>query len=103
MPMPMNGNSVWHQGTTQTISVTNASAAVTNPFGSQTYAVRISVGLNAGVTGLHYRVGDGTPTAVIGDPALPITWVEYVLCNPGQKVAAITDAGTCTMHVTELS
>jgi len=97
--------SAWRQtGPTQTIAATNASATVTNPFGAQTYAIRVSVGLNAGVTGLHIRVGESpTPVAVIGDAAFPVTWVEYILVNPGQKLAAITDAGTATVHVTELS
>jgi hypothetical protein len=98
-------NGIFRSGTSQSLAVTTTSATLANPFGAQTYAVRLSVSLNAGVTGLHYKVTEtvGPAAAVLTDPALPVTWVENILVSPGQKITAITDAGTATLIVTELS
>ena len=53
-------------GTVQQITTGAASVAVTNPFGAQTYQVRIAITAN----GCFFRVGDGTPTAVATDSFL---------------------------------
>lgn len=87
-------------GTSQSIAVTTASTGATNAFGAQTFAVRVAV---SGTGNTHYRIGDGTQTAVTTDPFLPNTWIDYVIVSPGQKIAAIAESGTATLTVTELT
>lgn len=87
-------------GTSQSIASATTSTSATNPFGAQTYAVRVSV---SGSGATHYRIGDGTQTAVTTDPYLPNTEIEYVLVSPGQKIATITESGTATFIVTEIT
>lgn len=74
-----------------------SSAAVTNPFGAQTYGIRLSA-----TTACRYVVGDGSPTAVATSAYLPANWVEVVQCNPGQKIAVIQETAGGKLSVTEL-
>ncbi len=91
-------------GTTQTIAY-NASVAITNAFGPETYQLRLVAD-----SACCYRIGDGAQTATTADPFLPANTVEYVIVSPGQRISAIkaatdglvtTTAGT--LWVTELS
>jgi hypothetical protein len=91
-------------GITQTISISSSSAAASNPFGAQTYQVRISTDTN-----VNFVIGDGAQTATASDPFLPENRVEIVTVSPGQQIAAIEAAtdglvtGTSgTLWVTEL-
>lgn len=93
-------------GTTQTVPYTGVSATCTNPFGSQTYQIRI-----ASTSACNYKVVEaagGAATAT--DIFLPNNWVEYVTVSPGQKISAIQAptnglvTGTAgTLYVTEVS
>lgn len=87
-------------GTSQSIAVTTASASAASPFGSGTWAVRIAV---SGTGNTHYRIGTGAQTAVTSDPFIPNTEVEVVLVSPSQTIAAISESGTATLTVTELT
>jgi len=93
-------------GTTQDVSLSGTSAAVTNPFGAQTYQVRVVV-FNAGgtVTSARIRIGDGTPTATATDTAIPLNTPEYFTVTPGQKIAGILTgtSPTATMSVAEIA
>jgi len=91
-------------GVTQTIAY-NASVAITNAFGPETYQLRLVAD-----SACCYRIGDGAQTATTADPFLPANTVEYVIVSPGQRISAIkaatdglvtTTAGT--LWVTELS
>jgi hypothetical protein len=91
-------------GVTQTIAY-NASVAITNAFGPETYQLRLVAD-----SACCYRIGDGAQTATIADPLLPANSIEYVIVSPGQRISAIkaatdglvtTTAGT--LWVTELS
>jgi hypothetical protein len=91
-------------GTTQTIAY-NASVAITNAFGPETFQLRLVAD-----SACCYRIGDGAQTATTADPFLPANTVEYVIVSPGQRISAIkaatdglvtTTAGT--LWVTELS
>ena len=86
-------------GTVQQITTDAASVAVTNPFGAQTYQVRIAITAN----GCFFRVGDGTPTATASDSFLPIQTIDYITVTPGQKLAAIQNAAAGTLTVTEMN
>ena len=88
---------VWRPGTTQKVSVVTSSVAVTNPFGGQTYVVRI-----VSATACHYRIG-GSPVAVITDSLLPANVIEYIRVNPGEKIAFIRVTGDGTAIVTEVT
>lgn len=85
-------------GTTQIITVGAASSAVTNPFGAQTYAIRV-----ASAVGAFVNIGDGTPTATTSNTFVPPNWPEYFAVNPGQRIAAIQAATGGSMSVTELT
>jgi hypothetical protein len=91
-------------GATQTIAY-NASVAITNAFGPETYQLRLVAD-----SACCYRIGDGAQTATTADLFLPANTIEYVIVSPGQRISAIkaatdglvtTTAGT--LWVTELS
>jgi hypothetical protein len=90
--------------TTQTIAF-DASAAITNSFGPETYQLRL-----AADSACCYRIGDGVQTATIADVYLPAGVIEYVIVNPGQRISAIkaatnglVTATAGTLWVTEMS
>lgn len=71
-------------GTTQVVSYTSTSNAVTTAFGGQTFQIRV-----VSTSDCHVQV-DQTPTATTtGSAFLPAKWVEYFTVGAGQKVAAI--------------
>jgi hypothetical protein len=92
-------------GTSQDVSLSGTSAAVANPFGAQTYQIRVVVFNTAGtVTSARIRIGDGTPTATTTDAAIPLNTPEYFTVTPGQKIAGILTGTTptATISVTEI-
>lgn len=94
---------VFNMGSTaaQQVAIGAASAA-SSAFGAQTYYLRLCFTGTVGQA-CHYLISDGTPTALSTSTLLPSNWVEYVKCNPGQKIAVIQD-GTTTgnLNVTEI-
>lgn len=72
--------------TTQAVAYTGTAAASTNPFGAQTYVVRIVAN-----SACHYAIG-AAPTAAVTDAFLPANWIEYVMVRPGEKISAIKAA-----------
>jgi hypothetical protein len=93
-------------GASQNVALSGTSAAITNPFGAQTFQLRVVV-FNAGgtVTSARIRIGDGTPTATTTDAAIPLNLPEYFTVTPGQKIAAILTgtSPTATMSITEIA
>lgn len=92
-------------GVTQTIAFTASSVAAANPFGVETFQVRLAANSDC-----HYRIGEGAQTATTSDPFLPANTFEYVTVTPGQRIAAIeaatnglVTATAGTLFVTELS
>lgn len=90
--------------TTQVIAY-DASVAITNAFGAQTYQLRLVAN-----SACHYKIGDGAQTATVADPFLPANWIEYVTVSPGQRVSALkaatgglVTATAGTLWVTELA
>jgi hypothetical protein len=75
-------------GVTQSIAF-DATVPVTNPFGAQTYQIKI-----VSNSACHYHVYDttGTATATVADPFLPANWIEFVTVSPGQKISALKAA-----------
>lgn len=75
-------------GVTQSIAY-DATVPVTNPFGAQTYQIKI-----VSNSACHYHVYEtgGTAAATVADPYLPANWVEYITVTPGQKISAIKAA-----------
>ncbi len=73
-------------GTTQTLAATATSAIVTNPFGVQSYLIRV-----VGNTPLHIKVQDSAvaTVATTSDPYLPANWPDFFTITPGQKIATI--------------
>ncbi|MBR1122112.1 hypothetical protein JQ628_11350 [Bradyrhizobium lablabi] len=90
--------------TTQVIAY-DASTAITNAFGAQTYQLRLVAN-----SACHFKIGDGAQTATVSDPFLPANWIEYVTVTPGQRISAIkaatgglVTATAGTLWVTELA
>jgi pyrroline-5-carboxylate reductase len=90
--------------TVQTVAAGASSSQASSAFGSQTYQVRLVAN-----TACHYKVGSGSLTATTGDVYLPANWVEYVMVNPGENIAAVeaatgglVTATVGTLWVTEL-
>src|SRR5438445_742728 len=91
-------------GVTQTIAF-DASAAVANAFGPETYQLRLVAD-----SACCYRIGDGAQTATTADPFLPANTIEYVIVSPGQRISAIKAASNGlvtatagTLWLTEMS
>jgi hypothetical protein len=91
-------------GTTQTIAF-DSSASIANPFGTETYQIRL-----AADSACCYRIGNGAQTATTADAFLPANVIEYVIVSPGQTIAAIkaatnglVTATAGTLWVTEMS
>jgi hypothetical protein len=92
---------------TQNVAYNVAGGASTqsNAFGSQTYAIRVSAAgvLDGTNNGARISVGDN-PTASATTALLPLNWVEYIKCGPGQKIAVLgNSAATGSVSVTELT
>lgn len=85
-------------GTTQSAAFTSSSAQVTNPFGSQTYQVRV-----VATSACFIKIGNGTLTATTSDVYLPAGVVDYVIVTPGESIAAIQASASGTLYVTEMS
>ena len=83
----------------QELAVGAASAVVANPFGGQTYQIRLAT-----TAACRYRVVDGGGgTALATDALLPPNWVEYIDVSPGQKIAAIQEAAGGKLSIVELA
>ena len=83
-------------GTTQSISTSGTSAAITSAVGTQTRAVRIHA------TKACFITCGASPTATTSHTFLPDGHTEYFRITPGQKVAAIQSAEAGTVYVTEM-
>jgi hypothetical protein len=95
----------YRHATTQSATAVTASTAVTNAFGSQTYAIRVVAN-----TPCHIRIGDGVQTATTADPYLPANEIDFLDVGPGQRLAVIraatgglVTATDGTLWVTELT
>jgi hypothetical protein len=93
-------------GVTQTITYSTTVAA-TNPFGSETYQIRVVANSACHV---HIFNTGGTAAATTADPFLPANWETYYMVTPGQSISAVQAAtgglvtGTAgTLWVTEMS
>ena len=100
------GPAVGRNGTCQQIAY-DATVAITNAFGAQTYWVRLAAN-----SACHFHVYSSTEsaTATTADPFLPPNWVETIKVQPGQKISAIkaatnglVAATAGTLSVTELT
>ena len=71
-------------GVTQAVAYTGTSAPATNPFGAQTYAIRLVAN-----SACHFKIGQGAQTATTSDPFLPPNWESQFTVTPGQSIAFI--------------
>lgn len=92
-------------GITQTVAY-DATVAITNPFGAQTYQIRL---VSNSACHFHVYETGGTATATVADPFLPANWETIITVTPGQKISAIKaatagliTATAGTLWVTEL-
>jgi hypothetical protein len=59
--------------------------------------------VSATIDGVRIAVGDN-PTATATSALIPVQWVEYIKCSPGQKIAVLgNNTGTGSVSVTELT
>jgi hypothetical protein len=105
--MGISNHDAYRHRVTQNVAYNAAAGASTQSaaFGSQTYAIRIcSAGIvSATIDGIRIAVGDN-PTASATSALLPVQWVEYIKCSPGQKIAVLgNNTGTGNVNVTELT
>ncbi len=88
----------------QAVPYTASSAQATNPFGPQTFQIRIVANSDC-----HVKVGSGSLTATTSDPLLPAGSIDYLMVTPGETIAAVRAASdglvtatNGTLNVTEL-
>jgi hypothetical protein len=97
----------YRQKATQNVAYNAAAGASTQStaFSSQTYWIRVcSAGVvSASIDGVRIAVSDN-PTASATSALIPVQWVEYIKCSPGQKIAVLgNNTGTGSVSVTELT
>ena len=83
-------------GSTQTITTSGSSAAISTAFASGTRRVRI-----VATEDIHLKFAT-SPTAATSDPFLPANQVEYFKVTAGEKVSAIQNSAAGTVYVTEM-
>jgi hypothetical protein len=80
-------------------------SAQSTAFASQTRYIRVcAVGVvSASIDGVRIAI-DGNPTATSTSYLLPVNWVEYIKCTPGQRIAVLgNNTGTGSVSVSELT
>jgi len=83
-------------GTTQTITTSGSSAAISTAFASGSTVARIVT-----TEDCHIKFAS-SPTATTSDTFLPAKQVEYFKITAGEKVAAIQSSTAGTVYVTEM-
>lgn len=96
------------QGAVQAVAYTGTAATTPNPFGPETFQIRLSAS-----SACHYLVSEAANvvTATVANGSfLPANVVEFVIVAPGQKLSVIraaTDglvtATSGTLSITEMS
>jgi len=88
------------------IAVSGGASAQSTAFSSQTYwdqGLRYRRKSNATNDGARIKVGD-SPVASATSTLLPLNWVEWIKCTPGQKIAVVgNNASTGSLSITELT
>jgi hypothetical protein len=105
--MAISPHDAYRHKATQNVAYNVAGGASTQSaaFSSQTYAIRVSTSglVDSTNNGARIAVGDN-PTASATSASIPLNWVEYIKCTPGQKIAVLgNSAATGSLSVTELS
>jgi hypothetical protein len=105
--MALTRHDAYREGAKQTVNYNGSAGASTqsNAFGSQTYFIRVCAAgiVSATIDGVRIVVGDN-PTATSTSTLLPVQWVEYIKCSPGQKIAVLGNStGTGSVNLTELT
>jgi hypothetical protein len=93
----MRERAVFRLGTAENVTTSGTSAA-SSAIPAQHYEVRVYC-----TEATYVRVGDGTPTAVVGDTLVGAGGVEYFRCSPGQRVAGLQVSTGGIMNVTPLT
>jgi hypothetical protein len=83
-------------GTTQTITTSGSSAAISTAFGNNKRIARI-----VATEDCHIAFA-ASPTATTSNTFLPAKQVEYFKITAGEKVAAIQSSTAGTVYVTEM-
>jgi hypothetical protein len=103
----LSQNGSFRHGAVQNITFAAAggASAPSSAFAAETYAIRVCLqGAITATSGARIVVGDGTPSATSTSELLPVNWIEYIICSPGQKIAVLSnDTVTGLLSVTELS
>lgn len=93
----MREKAILRFGTAENVTTSGTSAA-SSAIPAQYQEVRIHC-----TEATYVRVGDGTPTAIVGDTLIPAGGTEYVRVSPGQKVAGIQVSTGGIMNITPLT
>jgi hypothetical protein len=84
-------------GTCQTFGTSTTSAATTNPFGAQSYALLVVATVATNIV-----VDSGTPTASASSQLIPASTPIALTCSPGQRLAAYS-ASAGNIYVSEIT
>lgn len=86
-------------GTTQSISITASSAAISNAVSANSHVVRLYL---SGATNPCFVRSGSSPTAVTTDMPIAPGIPEYFNVPAGEKIAAIGTGSDGTLYVTEV-
>ncbi len=95
----MSGVQYWgtgRLGTHQSVSYTGTAGTISNAITTGVRKIRVWVSSDA------YIKIDSNPTATSSDVPISSGSAEYFTVTPGQKVSAIQQSASGTLHVTEI-
>lgn len=87
--MAISSISALRQLTTQAVAYSTA-ATITNPFGTETYVIRVCS--NSACHVLVSEAANVVAATVANAMLLPANWVDYLIVSPGQKLSVIQAA-----------
>lgn len=87
------------QGTLAVSSVGSSATFSTASASGQTRYLRICASGASG-SNAYFSLVDSAVTSTTG-AQLPLNWVDYIKCNPGEKVFFRSDSTTCIINVME--
>ena len=84
-------------GTSQNVAYTGTAGRIANAISNDVFLVRVVL-----TTAGHIAIGLPSVVATTSDMYMPAGVPEYFAVRPGEKISAVRETSSGTMHVTEI-
>jgi hypothetical protein len=88
-------------GLLATSSVGSSATYSTAACNTQTRYLRVAA-IGAAGSSVYFSLVDAGVTSATG-AQLPMNWVEFIKCNPGERLYLRSDSTTCIVNVVEMT